>query len=1277
MLKGKGRLQKLQMNSILLALMILISLFGPFGQTASAYTQSLGDVISATVNGDILTIVVDNGYEPNDDIIEIQVCENDILKVNYRPNGIASSPSTPIIDPDRTWESVGAQINTSGNPITITTSEMQIEIKRYPCRMTVKKADGTVLFWEPDDAGVFYEGVRFVRNPNHNMYGVHSYACFEGNGEILRNDATRAVQAGQQGNSGGPFIWSSAGYGLLVDSDGGYSVVESDTEKLEFYYGNSTEEGRRYYKDNVEYYIMLGEPESIMENFMHITGQSPMMPEWSLGFSNYEWGINQDELYDMIETYRAKNIPLDSYGIDYDWKQYGEDNYGEFVWNTNNFPQAASTQLKTNMDELGVKLIGITKPRIVTEFDDGTPTVQGIDAANGDYFYPGHYSYQDYFFPVTVRSIDPYKSTVRDWWWNHSIDAFNKGIAGWWNDETDTVASGFASYWFGNYTTLHLSQALYEGQRDYTDDSVRVWQTGRNYYPGTQRYATTVWSGDVGTQFAIDEHIWWTNGLNDQKSVMLSTINNGQMKWGSDGGGFNQNSGTTENPSPELYSRWLQLASVSPVFRVHGNFNHQRQPWYYGMTAEESSKAAIQFRYSLMPYIYSYEYKAYEKGVGLVKPLLFDYPDDPNTANYVDAWMFGDWLLVSPVTERYQTSKWIYLPEGHWVDYATGLVYTGGQYIQYAVNGETWSDMPMFIKEGAIIPSQKVLDYTSEEAITQIDIDVFASGTESSFALYDDDGVSYDYENGAFFKQIISAQDNGSAGIQVSLGAKTGSYLSSYESYILKIHGKAAQGVTSNQNQLTKYNDLYALKAAAGEGFATGKDIYGDVTYVKVFAGQAKNIIATGSAAVSSNGYLYEAEEASLWGDTMNTQAGSANNHSGYTGWGFADGFGNHGAAVTFYANVKTAGEYPVDVRYANGGSSKKMSIYVNGIYAGPLDFASTGSWDSWEESEKMLSLAAGSNAITIQCDTSKGDTGQVNIDSLYVPFYPNLQIQEAETAALLNGAVAATDHWYYSGAGFVSGLEAVGAAVEYRSIVVPSSGSYDIALRYANGNQTTKTLNVYVNGNYFTTASLSSPGGNWNLWNEWTASLPLQAGANRISFRFDTGSSGYVNLDSLSVSIGAQDRLPENKLDNAGFERPTGESSNWTEWHPSGQSVAYGIDEGIGVNPLEAAKEGDQRAYFHLGSAYQQSIHQVVNVESGLYTVGFWAKHYNNSAYTARAEIAVPGQATVFIDLPFSSEWNYYTTDVYVNGAIDVGFYVNSPGGTTVLIDAVNLVKK
>lgn len=1018
----------------LLALLLTAAMLGTLFTglpLASAASEALGNVTDAAVDGNTLLLTIDSGGSASD-LLTLEVCQDNILRVDYQPESVEPSPDTPIIDPELTWDTTTAtEIDITGDPIVIQTDGMRIEISRTPCRMTVMQADGTTLFWEPESGGIYHDGVRFVRAESSNMYGIHGFDCFSDNGNLLRNDNSSTAAAGQQGNSGGPFMWSTAGYGILVDSDGGYPYTNSTDRKMEFYYGGTPAEGRRYEKEDVEYFIMLGEPKEIMAGFSKITGTSPMMPKWSLGFSNFEWDIDEDEFYEMVELYRAKNIPIDGYAFDYDWKRYGDDNYGEFTWNTDNFPSAASTQLREDMESKGIKMIGITKPRVVTKLSDGTPTEQGVDAEAGDYFYPGHYEYTDYFLPVTVRSIDPYKAAERNWWWLHSQDAFDRGIVGWWNDETDKVSSNGADYWFGNFTTAFISQAMYEGQREYTDDSIRVWQTARNYYPGTQRYATSIWSGDVATQFYKGERVSWAAGLNEQKAAMLSTINNGQPKWGSDGGGFNQNSGNIENPSPELYTRWLQFASMSPVFRVHGTNHQQRQPWYFGTTAEEVTKSAIQQRYSLIPYMYSYEREAYDSGLGLVYPLLFGYPDDENVADY--------------------------------------------------------------------------------------------------------------------------------------------------------------------------------------------------------------------------------------------------------SGAGFVDKLEAAGAGVTFYAKVANAGDYDVTFRYANGDAAERsLSVYVNGAYIGKTIMPSTGHWDTWADCLMQLPLAAGNNIITLKHEDASGDTGYVNLDSCTVPFYPEVITAEAENAALYGTAGTNQDHWNYSGSGFVDGMTSAGAGAEFE-ITVPKDGSYEASIRYCNGTQATKDLNLYVNGSYIETISFGSIGGNWNEWQELTQTLELDEGRNVVALRYDSSNSGNVNLDKLSVKTEPDATISVPLVDNGGFERDTSQSSAWTEWHPDGQAVAYGVDSGSGTNPPESPYAGDKRAYFYSGSAYQQSIHQGINLPNGTYTVQAWIKVSNTAPDIGRMEVTGYGGDSIYVDMPYAGTgWRLVETDITVTtGYLDIGFYCSSLGGTTVHIDNVKILNK
>ena len=639
--------------------------------------------------------------------------------------------------------------------------------------------------------------------------------------------------------------------------------------------------------------------------------------------------------------------------------------------------------------------------------------------------------------------------------------------------------------------------------------------------------------------------------------------------------------------------------------------------------------------------------------------------------------MFGEWLLVAPITERGQSVKWIYLPEGTWIDYNRGTVYEGGQYIPYSLNSESWTDIPMFVKEGAIIPTQDVQDYVGQETVDHVTVDIFPSSRETSFRYYDDDGETYDYEDGVYFAQEISAQ--GTRNTEVKIGAVEGSYYSGLNYYYLAVHGQAAIDVTSN-GSLPYYDDYNALLAASGEGWTVGKDVYGDVTYIKAYAASDSDSTYTleGSSPVDADGQTYEAEYASLFGASTDTQASVNQNHSGYTGTGFVDKLEADGAGVTFYAKVANAGDYDVTFRYANDDAAERsLSVYVNGSYIGKTAMPSTGDWDTWSDCLMQLPLAAGNNIITLKHEDASGDTGYVNLDSCTVPFYPEVINAEAENAALYGTAGTNQDHWNYSGSGFVDGMTSTGAGTEFE-VTVPEDGSYEASIRYCNGTQATKDLNLYVNGSYVETISFGSIGGNWNEWQELTQTLELDEGRNVVALRYDSGNSGNVNLDKLSVKTEPAATISAPLVDNGGFERDISQSDAWTEWHPDGQAVAYGVDSGSGTNPPESPYAGDKRAYFYSGSAYQQSIHQGIYVPNGTYTVQAWVKVSNTAPEIGRMEITDYGGDSIYVDMPYTgSGWELVDVEVNVTtGYLDIGFYCSSPGGTTVHIDEVSLAR-
>jgi alpha-glucosidase len=464
----------------------------------------------------------------------------------------------------------------------------------------------------------------------------------------------------------------------------------------------------------------------------------------------------------------------------------------------------------------GVKLGGILKPRILL-YKKGSKTLMHEAAAYAqahDLFLPEEHPEMDLYLPQPARNLDFSKAETRTWYWKHLEPAFDTGIAAWWNDEAD---------YFNNFQFLNMGRMLYEGQRSYSDR--REWSINRDFYLGAQRYSYAEWSGDIQTGFESMAH---------QEARMLATVDVGEPQWSMDTGGF------FGHPSAENYARWMEFAAFVPIDRVHGDNGEKRQPWVYGPTAEAAATAAIRLRYELLPYLYSYTRLAHETGVGIVRPLFWVFPEDPNAANQTDAWMFGDALLVSPVVTQGETDHAVYLPPGTWYDYSTGARIEGARTIHEPVDAHTWKDIPLFVRQGAILASQPWQDYVSEHPAPEVTLDVFAAPESCQFVYYDDDGQTYAYEKGSYYRQAIHAMRAGN-GATVDIAMPEGSYRPALRTYLLHIHGVEAAAVSLNGNGLSKATKEQ-FDAQEPGAWTTGNDRFGAVTMIRVRADQASKI---------------------------------------------------------------------------------------------------------------------------------------------------------------------------------------------------------------------------------------------------------------------------------------------------------------------------------------------------------------------------------------------------------------------------------------------------
>jgi alpha-glucosidase len=631
------------------------------------------------------------------------------------------------------------------------------------------------------------------------------------------------VRAGAQGNGGAPFFFTKS-FGVLVDSVDGLFAVHGTDVRFE-----------HISRKEVEFFVLVGKPMQTMSGLADLTGHAPMPPRWTLGFLNSQWGIDETELRSLAAHYRASHIPLDGFILDFDWKAWGEDNYGEWRWNSTNgvgatapdkFPNGASGELARAMALNGIHLAGILKPRILlTKPDSDIPLEAAAYATAHGFWLQGEKPYLDYVTKRNALDIDFANPEARSWYWRHLEPSFDAGMAAWWNDEADSVDPPNRPG--GLLPTLehfNMGRALYEGQRAYSN--VRVWSINRNYYLGAARYGYGEWSGDIKSG---------AQSMAVQPIRMLGTMNLGEPHWTMDTGGFRG------NPTPEEYARWMEFAALTPIMRVHASHNQKRQPWIYGPVAEAAATEAIKLRYSLLPYIYSAEHETFDTGIGIVRPLEWVFPDDAIAAAQRDEWFFGDALLAAPVLDVNATERKVYLPAGTWTEYAAGKVWQGGQTIVLTADPKTLRDIPLFIREGSIVATEEPGDSTDAMRPAEIVMDVFPSKQRTAeWTMYDDDGKSYDYEKGVYFRQKIDVFMR-QHGFMVDMSAAEGTFATSVRSYLIRLHGVQADVLRWNGKAVAMARE-FTDTVGPGPSWVREHDRFGDGIEVRVIAGSAAHL---------------------------------------------------------------------------------------------------------------------------------------------------------------------------------------------------------------------------------------------------------------------------------------------------------------------------------------------------------------------------------------------------------------------------------------------------
>jgi alpha-D-xyloside xylohydrolase len=668
-------------------------------------------------------------------VLRIQPCAPNMARIIYSQTPVVPSPSRPYMQ-SANCTTVPFHLQNDEKAIVIAMPELTVAVSRKSGAVSFRTPDGKELLRESDfprprqikpvitdGLATHRASVWFALTPDERFYGLGQHQ----NG--LLNQRNLEMELSQDNtNISIPFFLSSKGYGVFWNN----ASVTRWNNRFQPVLAMSSNVA-----PVVDYYFINGPSfDTIVAGYRKLTGDAPLFPLWAYGYWQCKlWYSSQREMLDVAEKYRQLHIPIDNIVLDEGW---------ETVLGSRNFvpsfpdPAAMVRTLHDNHFHLMVSIWPIYQPGSAN-FDEMQKKEffigQGVNRLPD--FVPGS------------RTYDPFSPEGRKTYWEQTKKSlYDIGVDAFWLDSTepsDAYGEEQGSLLAGAHTAMGngsryanlfpflTTQAIYDGQRA-TTDRKRVFILTRSAFAGMQHHAAAAWSGDIAANFIT---------LKREIPAGLNYSMTGLPYWTTDIGGF-LGGDTTDPAYQELFVRWFQYGSFCPIFRAHGTrVNHQNELWSYGPEAQKILTLYDQLRYRLLPYIYTLGAKTTFDSYTPMRALPFDFREDPKALDINDEFMFGPSLLVAPVTDAGATSRRVYLPQGtDWYDFWTGERTPGGQTVDRAAPLDT---MPLYVRAGSIVPMGPESEYTDQHPDGPIELRIYP-GADGAFRLYEDDGISYDYE---------------------------------------------------------------------------------------------------------------------------------------------------------------------------------------------------------------------------------------------------------------------------------------------------------------------------------------------------------------------------------------------------------------------------------------------------------------------------------------------------------------------------------------------------
>ncbi|MFT0795449.1 glycoside hydrolase family 31 protein [Synechococcus sp. H70.1] len=722
----------------------------------------------------------------------VQVLTPRLLRLRFSPSGeFLPRRSWDVALADEEWPPAPFELQESPTQIHLSTSLVQLQIDRDPLRFSFRDPQGQI-FCADISGGLSWgsESIRLVKSlhPAEHIYGLGERAGLLNKRGRRYSHWTRDSW-GYDAHSDNLYL--AIPFVLLLRPGLCYGLFLHCTHWSQFDLGQADPEqwAIEVRAPELDYYLIYGPtPPLVLQTYTQLTGRMPLPPLWALGYQQCRWSYaSAAQVQNIAEQFRRRQIPCDVIYLDIDYMR----GYRVFTWDPRRFPDPV--RLTAQLHEAGFRVVAIVDPGVKFDpeadyavFDEGLAQDFFIRRADGHLFH-------GYVWPGKVLFPDFLRPEVRQWWGSWQRVLTEAGVDGIWNDMNEPALYDRPLEDGGqivdipldapqgppeertthaevhNLYGLLMARASREGLEQLCPNQ-RPFVLTRSGFAGIQRWAA-VWTGDNQSSW---EH------LEMSLPMLLNLGLSGVGFVGADIGGFGGNA------TPELFARWMQMGLLYPLMRGHSaRGTRPHEPWGFGPEVEAIARQTIQLRYQLLPYLYSLFWESSQTGSPILRPLFYEFPDDPQTYEISDQALLGPALLAAPVVRPGVRCRAVYLPAGTWFDWWTGQAHSGPGYVLAPAPLE---QLPLFVRSGSILPLAPPCQSTADLRRDQLRLKLYPG--DGSFTLYEDDGQTLAYSGGHWATTTFRLHQQASQ-LLLEIGSRQGTWIPPERTWILEPLGQA------------------------------------------------------------------------------------------------------------------------------------------------------------------------------------------------------------------------------------------------------------------------------------------------------------------------------------------------------------------------------------------------------------------------------------------------------------------------------------------------------